>query len=256
MDDKTIRIIIVLVLVLVILVSIYTAMKKIRSKIREVSAMLFGTSDIGEGIRRQGMAYASTPKSVAGATSVYLPQIMRDFPEFHLEEMTRRAEGIIRAYLQGIHEENETVLNADDVTAELKEKLSMKIRALKNDNCHERYEQIKVYRTEIHKYRKEKGRTSIVFQSAVGHVTWLEKDGKVIKGKKDRMTQNRYNVEMCYIQDRDIVESTGDVGYSMICPNCGGAIKALGDKECPYCGTGVKEYNIKVWYFHDVTEVK
>ena len=90
----------------------------------------------------------------------------------------------------------------------------------------------------------------------MGHIYYLEKNGKIIKGKKDRLTQNRYNVELCYIQDRDIVENSENVGYSMICPNCGGAIKSLGDKECPYCGSGVKEYNIKVWYFNDVEAVK
>ena len=34
----------------------------------------------------------ATPKSVAGATSICLPRISADFPDFHYEEMKRRAE--------------------------------------------------------------------------------------------------------------------------------------------------------------------
>lgn len=256
MKSGMIGLIIVLVLVLVIILSICLGIRYLKNKTREFSRMMFGTDNLGEGIRRQEAEYASTPKSVSGATSLYLPQIMRDFPEFHLDEMKRRAEGVLRAYLQGIHEENPSVLDTVDVTEELKDKLSMKIRALQNDGCHERFEQIKIHRTEIHRYRKERGRTSIVFQSAVGHITYLEKDGKLIRGKKDRLTQNRYNVELCYIQDRALVEGMDSVGYSMICPNCGGAINVLGDKECPYCGSVVKEFNIKVWFFHDVQALK
>lgn len=255
MNGNIIGIIVILVLLIILVVCIYLGIRYLKEKITGFSRMLFGTGNISEGIRRQEQTYASTPKSVSGATSVYLPQIMRDFPEFHLQEMKRRAEGVIRSYLQSIHEQKENILE-DDVTSELKDKLSLKIRMLQNDNSYEHYEQIKIYRTEIYKYRKEKGRTSIVFQSSVGHIYYLEKNGRIIKGKKDRLTQNRYNVELCYIQDRDIVENSGNVGYSMICPNCGGAIKTLGDKECPYCGSGVKEYNIKVWYFNDVEAVK
>lgn len=255
MQSGMIGLIVVLVLILVIILSIYLGIRYLRNKTREFSRMMFGTDNLREGIRRQEAEYASAPKSVSGATSLYLPQIMRDFPEFHLDEMKRRAEGVLRAYLQGIHEEDSGVLDTVDVTEELKDKLGMKIRALQNDGCHERFEQIKIHRTEIHRYRKEKGRTSIVFQSSVGHITYLEKDGKLIRGKKDRLTQNRYNVELCYIQDRALVNGMDSVGYSMICPNCGGAINILGDKECPYCGSAVKEFNIKVWYFHDVQAV-
>lgn len=256
MKSGMIGLIIVLVLILVILLGIYLGIRYLRKKTREFSRMLFGTDNLGEGIRRQEAEYASTPKSVSGATSLYLPQIMRDFPEFHYDEMKRRAEGVLRAYLQGIHEENPGVLDTVDVTEELKDKLDMKIRALQNDGCHERFEQIKIHRTEIHRYLKERGRTTIVFQSSVAHITYLEKAGKLIKGKKDRLTQNRYNVELCYIQDRALVEGMDSVGYSMICPNCGGAINVLGDKECPYCSSSVKEFNIKVWFFHDVRAVK
>ena len=135
MNGKMIGIILILVLLFVLVVCVYLGIRYLRKKTQEFSQMLFGTSDIKEGIRKQEEVYASTPKSVSGATSVYLPQIVRDFPEFHLEEMKGRAEGVLRSYLQSIHEENISILE-DDVTSELTDKVSLKIRALQNDDCH------------------------------------------------------------------------------------------------------------------------
>ncbi len=240
---------------IVVVICVVLLIHFVLEKIRSLTGIIYGINSLLEGMKEQEIDYANTPKSVSSCTSIYLPQIMRDFPEFHLEEMKRKAEEIIFAYLLSIHEQKEDLLDRTDVTTELKNKLNMKIRALQSNNSFERYEQIKIHRTEIFKYRKERGRTSIVFQSAVGHVFYVEKKGKVVRGKKDRFTQNRYNVEMCYIQDRERVEKNEDTGYSLHCPNCGGVISSLGNKQCPYCGSGVGEYNIRVWYFNDVSAI-
>ena len=128
--------------------------------------------------------------------------------------------------------------------------------ALRNEGSHEHFERIKIHRTEINKYRKEKGRCSVVYQSAVGCIHYVERNGKVIRGKKDVMTQHRYNVEVCYIQDRDVVEDSAETGYALNCPNCGGPLTALGAKICPYCDSPVMEINIHVWDFTDVEVVK
>ncbi len=240
-----------IVVVICVLLIIHFVLEKVRS----LAGIVYGINSLLEGMKEQETDYANTPKSVSSCTSIYLPQIVRDFPEFHLEEMKQKAEEIIFAYLLSIHEQKEDLLDREDVTKELKNKLNMKIRALQSNNSFERYEQIKIHRTEIFKYRKERGRTSIVFQSAVGHIFYVEKKGKVVRGRKDRFTQNRYNVEMCYIQDRERVENSEDTGYSLHCPNCGGVISSLGNKQCPYCGSEVREYNIKVWYFNDVRAI-
>ncbi len=250
--ETIIRVVAGIVVVICVLLLIHFVLEKIRS----LTGIIYAVNSLFEGMKAQESDYANTPKNVSSGTSIYLPQIMRDFPEFHLEEMKQKAEEIIFAYLLSIHEQKEDLLDREDVTTELKNKLNMKIRALQSNNSYERYEQIKFHRTEIHRYRKERGRTSIVFQSAVGHIFYVEKKGKVIRGRKDHFTQNRYNVEMCYIQDRKMVENTEDTGYSLHCPNCGGVISSLGNKQCPYCGSGVGEYNIRVWYFNDVRAIK
>ena len=91
--------IIALVLGIILVAAIYIGVLYVRNKVREFSRLAFGTDSIIEGFKKTEREYENTPKSVAGATKLYMPQIMKDFPEFHLEEMLERAENVLRSYL-------------------------------------------------------------------------------------------------------------------------------------------------------------
>ena len=64
--------------------------------------MLFGTDSMIEGMKQREKEVEMTPKSVSSATNLYMPSIMRDFPEFHYDEMKSRAENVLTSYLQSI----------------------------------------------------------------------------------------------------------------------------------------------------------
>lgn len=254
MNSGMIGVIIVLVLLIVLVGAIYYGVMYLRKKLKTYSRLFFGTESISEGLKKTEMEYATTPKSVAGATSLYMPQIMRDFPEFHLEEMKERAENVLTSYLQCIDAKNPALLA--EGTNELKDKLRIKIAGLTNEDSSEHFERIKIHKTEVNKYRKEKGRCSVVFQSAVGYVHYVEKNGKVITGRKERLEQSKYNVEVSYIQNRDVVENLGDSGLALNCPRCGAPLESLGAKICMYCDSPVMEFNIRTWNFTDVQALK
>lgn len=245
--------IIILVLILIILISCYIAYRKIRNKVREFSRMAFGTEDIREGFQNVEKEAEITPKSVSAATSLYLPQIMRDFPEFHLEEMKNRAENVLSSYLQCVDRKSLDDF-AEGTTSELREKLRMKITDLDSEGVEQHYRNIRIHRTEIKSYRKLKGKCSIVFQSSVQYNYFKERDGKVIEGSRDKLKQSRYNVEMLYIQDVGLLENAEDMGLAMNCPNCGGPLTKLGAKTCMYCGSPILEFNTRIWNFSDVEE--
>lgn len=245
--------IIILVLILIILISCYIAYRKIRNKVREFSRMAFGTEDIREGFQNVEKEAEITPKSVSAATSLYLPQIMRDFPEFHLEEMKNRAENVLSSYLQCVDRKSLDDF-AEGTTSELREKLRMKITDLDSEGSEQHYRNIRIHRTEIKSYRKLKGKCSIVFQSSVQYNYFKERDGKVIEGSRDKLKQSRYNVEMLYIQDVGLLENAEDMGLAMNCPNCGGPLPKLGAKTCMYCGSPILEFNTRIWNFSDVEE--
>ena len=88
-----------LVLLLALAGVIYLAYRKISGTVKSYSRMIFGTEDVLKGVQQMEAEYAKTPKSVSSATGLYLPGIMKDFPEFHLEEMKSRAQNVLTSYL-------------------------------------------------------------------------------------------------------------------------------------------------------------
>ena len=235
----------------------------VRRKAREVSQMAFGTDSLIEGFKKMETALENTPKSVSSATSLLLPQIYRDFPEFNYNDMKVRAENVLKSYLMAIDACDPSVLT--EGSRELREALKLQLDSLRDAGLKEEFDQVKVHRTEICRYEKLNGRCTVVFQSAVqfryacvtAADTVDEKGqarpaGTVLRGGTDRYTQARYNVSLVYVQDRDKVEDERDRGEGLICPNCGAPITNVGQKQCAYCGGAIVPFNIRVWAFHKV----
>ena len=241
-------------ILIVIGLAAFIVYRNVKRKVQSFSRQTFGTDDIMKGLEKVDKEAEITPKSVSSATSICLPKIMKDFPEFHYGEMKSRAENLIVSYLTAIDTENASAL-IDGTTSELEEKLEMKLHGLQNINMKERYKDIKVHKTEIKNYYKEKGRCCVQFQTAIQYYYYREKDGKITEGSKDRMKQSKYETEMIYIQDRDYIENQNDSGLAMNCPNCGAPLPKLGAKKCLYCDTPITEFSIKIWNFSDVKEV-
>ena len=203
MNGNLIAIIVILVLLLALAGIIYCAYCNIKRKMRETSRMLFGTDSMIEGMKQREREVEMTPKSVSSATNLYMPSIMRDFPEFHYDEMRSRAENVLTSYLQSITRQNPALLS--EGTRELKEQLRLRLEMLQDQSRKESFENIHIHRTEIHQYRKRKGRQSIVLQSAVEYIHAVKENGKIVGGSEDRREQAKYNVELVYIQDQDMI---------------------------------------------------
>lgn len=234
-----------LIVVGVILVSIATGVIIIRQKIRKFSKTVFGTESIAEGLRNQQTEAANTPKSVASMTKIYLPHIQRDFPEFSYQQFKAKVENMLKSAFIAITNENpDRLVNASD---ELKKSVKLIIDSNKEQGKKEVYEDITIYQTEITKYTKIAGTCVITLQSAVGHLHYVTKNGKVVSGSKEFREQCRYNTDIIYIQDVNKLTSEKLTSLGANCPNCGAPITNLGSKFCEYCGTGVRVININVW---------
>ena len=187
-------------------------------------------------------------------TGLCLPKIKKDFPEFQYDEMKVRAENVLTSYLMAVSSQNPGLLK--EGSRELKDKLEMYITQLKGRGEKEKFESIRLHRTEIADYKKRSGRCTITFQTSLQYKhTLTEEGGKLLAGNPNTLEQERYNVELVYIQDRNIVEDERDLSLGLNCPNCGAPISGLGSKVCEYCGTPVVELNIYAWTFHNVSEV-
>lgn len=253
MNSAMIGTIVILVLLLGLVGIGYYAYRTIRRKIRGFARMAFGTDTIAQGFNQIETDYASTPKSVSAATGLYLPQIIRDFPDFHYEEMKERAENVLLSYLRSIDAMKPALLT--EGTEELKDKLGMEIDMIRSQGEKVHFTQLKIHRTEITQYRKQKGRCAILFQSAIEYFYYREKDGNIVGGNKNVKTQAKYNIECIYIQDRDLIADTKDSALGVNCPNCGAPLTGVGAKICAYCDTPIMEFNIRSWNFSGVKQV-
>jgi len=245
--------VIILVIVIVIAVIVYSLVQYIKEQARRVARTAFGTDDLLKGFQQMESDYAENPKSVTSMTSITLPRIVKDFPDFQYDEMKHKAENVLTGFLGAISERN--VSRCPDANSELRQKISEKLNMLDDKGYKEHFDMVRIHRTEIKNYRKAAGKCIITFQSALESYHYItDSTGSVIKGKKDVKNQTRFNVDMIYIQDRDLVEGDGETALGFNCPNCGAPIKKLGVKVCEYCNTPVVEINIHAWSFSNVEE--
>lgn len=254
-NANMIGIIVILVLILMVIGSIGYGVWRAKNAVESFSREAFGTSDIREGLRQVEQEYASTPKSVSAMTSLYLPKIKKDFPEFQYDEMKVRAENALTSYLLAVDQMSVGALKEGN--RELKDSLEMRIQMLKAAGQKEHYGSIKLHRTEISDYKKRNGRCIITFQSSLQYYhTLKDENGKVLEGSDSMLTQAKYNTDVIYIQDRNLVEDERDLSLGLNCPNCGAPISGTGSKFCEYCGTPIVELNIYAWTFSSIEEAK
>lgn len=248
-----ITLIVVLSLILIIILIIYIAYRRITRKVKSVMRDLYGTSNLRDADRMLKQEMAATPKSVSAMTSLLLPKITKDFPDFSFPEMRDRANNVLTSYLMAVDNNNPSVLK--EGTEDLKAKLKNQLDMLHSQDYSEHFEDIAIHRNEIYRYQKLSGRCIITFQAAVQYLHYIiDGSGKVVGGDKDTIFQTKYNIDLVYLQDRNIVNQTMDSGLGLNCPNCGAPIKGLGEKFCEYCGTAVIEFNIKTWSFNNIQE--
>ena len=170
-----------LVIVFVVCISCgagYAAYRIVREKLRRLSRMAFGTDSITEGLEQQAKELAVTPKSVSAMTRIFLPQIQRDFPDFHIEQFKDKVENALMLALQAISAADAGIFERqikDGVSEEFLAQIKNRIRENETEAVTEHYEQIQIHQTEIANYEKKQGTCVITFQSAVGYLHYCEK---------------------------------------------------------------------------------
>lgn len=242
---------IILVIAAVFILLIIAAVYGVIHKIERFSMGIFGTKSLAEGWNRQAEELATTPKSISGMTRILEPQIQRDFPEFNWIEFRNKAENMLRSSFLAIDREDSSLLKQG--SKELTKQVETLISQNQAQNIKEHYQEVEIHNTEITRYEKKQGTCVITLQSAVGHLHYKTRDGKVVAGD-DRLTeQTRYNTEILYVQDENLANL--DKAVTMTCPHCGAPITMLGIKRCEYCGSEVTPINTQVWTLHKFYEV-
>ena len=167
------------------------------------------------------------PKSLSGMTSIYLPQILRDFPEFNWEELRAEVEQSVKELL-----ETKNVRSAGAV---------------------------RIHKTVISRYQKYNGTASILCETAAEYWPQAENGhvcgGVYRKQEPQKMTQVYKKQTVCaaellYVYDPGL----SGAAASVICPNCGAPVEKLGAKQCRYCGSVLHVSGIMAWTVQNVRE--
>lgn len=194
---------------------------------------------------------STTPKSLSNMEKIFLPQILKDFPEFNWNEFEPLIQAGISNMLRAID------LRDKGPVAE-NPKLREAVEQVLAGTQIPHYKDVKVHDTVIKRYYKQKGTCYILCESAVEYYTYVEENDKVVSGYKDRKRQEVYETELVYVQDvaagsgRTAAKMTAAghasaTGIGVTCPNCGAPITSLGAKRCEYCGTAIEPLNLRVW---------
>ena len=249
----SIGLIISLVIVAVAAVTIAVAVYKIKTGIEQVSRKIFGTSSFIDGINEQKRKMNSYPRSLQAVTSLELPRIRKDFPQFDYADYAQKAQSLLRSYFNALEEKNPDMLTGECTDA-LKASVEGIVADLESSGYSQTFNEVVIHKTEISKYVKDGVTATITFVTAVAHYAYVEdSNGKLVHGEKNLSVQAVYETDLVYVQDVDKMDVEG-TAMGLTCPNCGAPIKNLGQKFCEYCGTGVTEVNIRTWKFDAIRE--
>lgn len=234
MNDNQIMMVIIGVVILAALI----AAVKIRRRMRRFfnSAEVRLVRELVRSAQNGELQQEEPPKSLGGMTSIYLPQILRDFPEFNWEELRAEVERSVKELLE-----------------------TKNVRAAGA---------VRIHKTVISRYQKYNGTASILCETAAEYWTKTEnqrngqtaasnvrQSAKGPGGQNDvaqqaRKKQTVCEAELIYVYD----SSLSGTAASLVCPNCGAPVEALGVKKCRYCGSVLEVSGARSWKVQNIWE--
>jgi len=166
------------------------------------------------------------PKTVFGATSIYLPKVLQDFPDFHNNDAIAAVKTLICEYL-GIRYEGRQHFAESIVSEGLIAMIDQQSgHTVRNESVHQ---------VAMSRYIKTRECATITYQASVGYLL----DGNPV--------EERYAVEYTLSLRDEYGEKK-----ALICPQCGGVYTSTSQTVCAYCGSGIVRDTIKSWRFTSV----
>ncbi len=188
-------------------------------------------------------------RSASGMTELLLPNIIRDFPEFNENQIYNMTESSLRTIFESITNKDTSGLNKVPL---LKESLNSLINDYRNNGIDVEYRDIIFHEFAIKDYTKEQGVATVTISTTLEYYYKKTNNGNVVIDDRYKK-QTRYACKFIYIYNESLFKDYEKVIVTN-CPNCGAVIKGLGHKYCEYCGTAIKEINLKAWTFSNYEE--
>lgn len=233
--------------VIVVIFVLSAAYFLIRRRLRQ--SMLFSLmgalrKELGSGQNPLG---EEAPRSLSGLDRIYLPQIERSFRKLNIEEFRSHAEVLLLSVLEALKQQDVNLLYEAGPT--YKEQIRQAIRDMKDTGQSLSVEKAKIHKTVISAFKNTPSASEIVFQSAVeARIALLDKEGRVLKGGLDHISQLRFDQTLIHIINPDLYLETDKALLTANCPNCGAVLSPESD-SCAYCGSHIDFIQVRTWVF-------
>lgn len=205
--------------------------RTIRSGMRQINTVkrtINDVSTIAKAVQEVAKEEVATPKSVGGATSLYLKKIQADFPSFHNQDAEAAIRTFVLEYLD-IKYGNKSDFQNSKVNKNLLFNVN-KIKGQKLSNVI--FNGIAIYG-----YDKTAEYATITYRCSFGYN---------LNGVREEV---RYDIDYTLqLFDNNVAQQ------AMTCSNCGGVLTATDNNECPYCGTKIIMDTIMSWYITEMTQ--
>ena len=142
-----------LIIVAISVTAIAVGVVVIKNKLRDVSRSLFGTNSFIDGINKQKEEMSENPRSLHAMTSVYLPQIMRDFPQFDYELYKNKTKSLLRSYFTAVQTKKASALS-EECSLTLKNYVQGIIEDLNSRNVKQIFREVVIHDVQIARYIK------------------------------------------------------------------------------------------------------
>ncbi len=229
----------IVVVFLIIAVIIYFKLKK------SLSSLGYGTNKkIIEMIREGEEEAKYRHKSVSGLSSILIPKIKRDFPNFNEQELYNKVETSIIGILNTLSNNKVSSINE---LSEIRSNLETLVQSRVASEIKENYEDIKFHKHAIKDYKNESGVLMITINSSLEYYYEKNVNGKVKIPRKDYKKQTTFTSTFVYIYDPDKYNISKS-SLSVHCPNCSAPLKNIETRVCEYCGNKVDDINLRSWY--------
>ena len=179
-------------------------------------------------------AEAPKPKSVTGATDVYLKKIMADFNNWSMSDAEVDIQDFIREYL-AVKYEGAEAINAKNVGEEVLASIERSQEPLTVSD-------VVFNKFAISGYQKSEDYATIKYQVSCGFN--LSNSEKTTR----RETRYKINYSLRFNKGDDTAV------YSYVCPNCNATIGVADVHECPYCGAKLVMDTLYSWFVTSITE--
>ena len=239
--SKYLPTIIIFFVILIVVLCFISYVKKAIRRLKYKAKNMLNVNNIGKmvGLNQYGLNTSdllnamndarTTPeiKSVGGMTSIYLPKIQKDFPNYHNNEIENIIKNVVREYIEILYDSRTTFSgNVSDRFV------------VDNKKVGQSFSNLKFNGIAIYNYIKASDYATVVYRCSVGYD---------IGGNRE---ETRYEVDYSY----ELVSENNE-NMGLLCPVCGGRYDSIKDTKCPYCGALVVKDTYMNWFITNIKEI-